>query len=254
MTMPPPPPPRRSVSTLVIVLVVACSLLICAGLTAGGFALYFVLGSKSSTSTASEPVPSAVPTATGGGSTDGCVWTPADSGGAPRKATAPTTVERRKMTAAIVTNLGTITVELYGDKAPCSVASLRSLAGQGFFDNVGCHRVTTAADGLVVLQCGDPSGAGTGGPGYQFAEENLPTGQAKPYPRGTVAMARTATPGTNGSQFFIVGADADLAPDYSVIGTVTGGMEFVDQVIAGGHGTEDQKPKVPVTMTRVTVS
>ncbi|WP_412541150.1 peptidylprolyl isomerase [Longispora sp. K20-0274] len=246
MTMP-PPPPRRSLSTLMVVLIVACTLLICAGVTAGGVAAWITLRPVRTGAAVPPPSP-------GSAAAGDCVWNPGDAGESTLRPTTPKTVERRKMTATIVTNLGTITIELYGDKAPCSVAALRSLADQHFYDNVACHRVTTPADGLVVLQCGDPSGKGTGGPGYQYAEENLPVGQANPYPRGTLALARTATPGTNGSQFFIVGADAQLSADYSVVGTVTRGMDIVDQVVAGGHSATSEKPNVTVTMTKVTVS
>ncbi|GIG57973.1 peptidyl-prolyl cis-trans isomerase [Longispora fulva] len=274
MTMPTAPPDRpASRARWLIALVIVCAVLACGGLTAGGIAAWITLRHTSSDSAApAEPVPSAPGTTArpggtsapgttarpGGtsapGTVDGCVWTPASTMDSTLRPAQPTTVERRRMTGTIVTNLGTITIDLYGDKAPCSVAALRSLAGQGYYDNVTCHRVTTPADGLVVLQCGDPSGKGTGGPGYQYAEENLPVGQANPYPRGTLAMARTMMPGTNGSQFFIVGADAQLPADYSVVGTVTHGMEIVDQVVAGGHDTTNERPKIPVTMTKVTVS
>jgi peptidyl-prolyl cis-trans isomerase B (cyclophilin B) len=145
-------------------------------------------------------------------------------------------------------------VKLAADQAPCAVASLRSLAGQRYFDGTSCHRLTTT--GLYVLQCGDPTGTGTGGPGYQFADENLPTGSATPYPRGTVAMAN-AGPGTNGSQFFICDKDNQIQPSYTVLGTVTDGMSVVDRVSAAGsdgsNGAGDGRPKLPVTITSLTV-
>ena len=117
--------------------------------------------------------------------------------------------------------------KLDNGKAPCTVNSFASLAQQGYFDNTPCHRLTTAPE-LGVLQCGDPSGTGTGGPGYRFPNE-YPTNQYRLtdpalqvpvlYPRGTLAMAN-AGPGTNGSQFFLVYRDSMLPPTYTVFGTI----------------------------------
>ncbi len=114
-------------------------------------------------------------------------------------------------------------------KTPCTVNNFTSLAKQGFFDNTNCHRLTTSAE-LGVLQCGDPTGTGTGGPGYRFPNE-YPTNQYRLtdpalktpvlYPRGTLAMANSG-PGTNGSQFFLVYKDSQLPPTYTVFGTIDG--------------------------------
>ena len=127
----------------------------------------------------------------------------------------------------IVTDRGRIGLQLANNESPCTVTSFVSLAQQAYFDNTECHRLTTAR-ALSVLQCGDPKGDGTGGPGYQFANE-YPTAQYRPgdpalqqpvvYPRGTVAMAN-AGPGTNGSQFFMVYRDSLLPPNYTVFGTI----------------------------------
>jgi peptidyl-prolyl cis-trans isomerase B (cyclophilin B) len=148
-------------------------------------------------------------------------------------------------TATIKTNLGDIKVNLLNSKATCTVSSFVHLAKAGYFDNTQCHRLTVAAQGYYVLQCGDAyatgsakltcsstSKAGTGTPGYEFASENL-TG-AK-YPEGTVAMANSGG-STNGSQFFIVYKDSStaLGPDYSPFATVSSGMNIVQNVAKAG--------------------
>lgn len=124
-----------------------------------------------------------------------------------------------------------VVVTLDRAAAPCTVNSFESLARQGYFDNTACHRVTDAG-GLFVLQCGDPTGTGSGGPGYQFADELEATSG---YPAGTLAMAN-AGPDTNGSQFFIVWSDSTLPPSYTVFGrTDAAGVEVVAGIAAGGH-------------------
>ena len=100
-------------------------------------------------------------------------------------------------------------MELYGDKAPQTVSSFIFLSKDGFYDDTSCHRLTTS--GIYVLQCGDPTGTGSGGPGYQYGIENAP--KDGKYPAGTLAMARGEDPNTNGSQFFMVYKDTDAAHD-----------------------------------------
>lgn len=136
-------------------------------------------------------------------------------------------------------------------KAPKTVGAMSALAAKGYFDGTKCHRLTT--EGIFVLQCGDPTGTGTGGPGYTMEDENLPTGAAV-YPAGTVAMAN-AGPNTNGSQFFIVYDDSPLPPNYSVWAKVTSGLDKVKKVAANGtvDGTPDGAPKTPVTINTITV-
>lgn len=128
----------------------------------------------------------------------------------------------------LTTSLGTIVIRGDAARTPCALASLRALAGSGFYDGTSCHRLTTS--GIFVLQCGDPTGTGAGGPGYLFPDEAL---EGATYPRGTVAMANSG-PDTNGSQFFIVYADTDLPPSYTPLGVVTAGLEVVDRVASGG--------------------
>jgi peptidyl-prolyl cis-trans isomerase B (cyclophilin B) len=144
---------------------------------------------------------------------------------------------------------GTVSIAL-DPRAACTVASWRQLAEQGYFDDTPCHRLTTSPT-LGVLQCGDPSGTGRGGPGYEFADENL---DGATYPRGTVAMANSG-PNTNGSQFFIVHGDAQLPPQYTVVGTVTSGLEVVDGIAEAGvdGGGSDGAPAVAVTVDSLTV-
>ena len=156
--------------------------------------------------------------------------------------------------ATLQTNCGDIVVELYGDKAPQTVSSFLFLAEQGYWENSPCHRLVPS--GIFVLQCGDPTGTGTGGPGYGFGIENAPTdGQ---YPRGTLAMARTADPNSNGGQFFIVYDETSLPIEgggYSIFGEVVEGMDIVDKIVAGGVGGTlgPEAPKQPISIIDVTV-
>ena len=150
--------------------------------------------------------------------------------------------------AAIHLSEGTVTVSLLRAAAPCTVNSFVYLAKAGFYNNTPCHRLTTGS--LAVLQCGDPTGTGTGGPGYAFNDENL-TGAT--YPAGTVAMANSG-PNTNGSQFFIVYADSTLSPAYTPFGHVVSGLNVVKAIAARGvkGGGSDGAPAKPVTITSIT--
>lgn len=159
---------------------------------------------------------------------------------------------------SLATTAGPIDITLDRTEAPCTVNSVLSLAQQGYFDNSPCHRLTTSP-GLEVLQCGDPSGTGRGGPGYSFANEYPTTVYADDpaqgqnpvvYPRGTLAMAN-AGPDTNGSQFFLVYADSVLPPQYTVFGTISDtGLATLDAIAAAGvaGGSADGPPAEPVTI------
>jgi peptidyl-prolyl cis-trans isomerase B (cyclophilin B) len=166
-----------------------------------------------------------------------------------------------QVSISMVTDQGNVGLLLANNKSPCTVNSFASLASQKFFDNTKCHRLTTSA-ALGVLQCGDPTGDGTGGPGYSFANE-YPTDQYKPddpaaqqpvlYPRGTLAMANSG-PNTNGSQFFLVYKDSQLPPAYTVFGTIQqDGLATLDKIAKGGvaGGGEDGAPAIPVTIKSV---
>jgi peptidyl-prolyl cis-trans isomerase B (cyclophilin B) len=153
-------------------------------------------------------------------------------------------------TATIVTNCGTIVVKLDGKRAPHTVNSFSFLAHKGFFDNTICHRLTTS--GIYVLQCGDPTGTGQGGPGYTIPDEKL---EGAVYPAGTVAMANTGQPHTGGSQFFFVYQDTDLPPQYTPFGTVTQGLDVLRHIAAAGSNPPgDGSPVQPVVIKSFTVT
>ena len=177
----------------------------------------------------------------------------------PRTGKIPT--DPAQVSVSMATNQGNIGLQLDNAKSPCTVNSFASLAQQGFFNDTVCHRLTTSP-GLAVLQCGDPTGQGTGGPGYQF-ENEYPTNQFQPddpklqepvvYPRGTLAMAN-AGPGTNGSQFFLVYKDSQLPPNYTVFGTIDQtGLATLDKIAAAGtaDGGQDGKPKNDVQVKSI---
>jgi peptidyl-prolyl cis-trans isomerase B (cyclophilin B) len=152
----------------------------------------------------------------------------------------------------IKTSVGDLAATLDGSKAPCTVNSFTSLASQGYFDDTTCHRLTT--EGLFVLQCGDPTASGSGGPGYTFADE---LNGSETYPAGTLAMAN-AGPGTNGSQFFVVYADTDLPPSYTVFGSIDeASVATVAKVAEAGtddaNGAGDGAPKTKVDIDFVDV-
>ena len=157
-----------------------------------------------------------------------------------------------QVTGTMTTNLGDVDLTLDADKTPCTVNSFISLAKQGYFDSTGCHRLTTR--GIYVLQCGDPTGTGMGGPGYSFKDE---LSGSETYPAGTLAMAN-AGPDTNGSQFFIVYADTPLPPSYTVFGSVgPDGLALVKKVAKAGtdnaNGAGDGAPNQAVQIQSVTI-
>jgi peptidyl-prolyl cis-trans isomerase B (cyclophilin B) len=154
--------------------------------------------------------------------------------------------------ATIHTNRGNVVINLLNSKATCTVNSFVYLASKNFFGNTTCHRLTTS--GIFVLQCGDPTGTGSGGPGYKFADENL-TG-AK-YSAGTVAMANSG-PGTNGSQFFLVYKNSlSLPPNYTPFGTIVSGLNIIQKVAKAGSDNSnapgDGHPKDKVDIESVTI-
>ena len=155
-------------------------------------------------------------------------------------------------TITLTTNCGEIQIEADGINAPLTVISMSYLANKGFFDKSPCHRVTT--QGIFVLQCGDPSGKGSGGPAYTAPDENLPKLSANSYPAGSVAMANSG-PNTNGSQFFIVYDDnSDLGPNYTLWGKVVKGLEIVKAVAALGSDNSNPEgggvPNQPISIEK----
>lgn len=167
-------------------------------------------------------------------------------------------------TAAINTNLGKIGISLLNSKATCTVNSFAHLAETNFFNNTQCWRVSNTS-GLYLLQCGDPNATaksklscssstlGSGGPGYQFADENL-TGAT--YPAGTVAMANGGA-NTNGSQFFLVFKSTTLPASYTPFGKITSGLDILQNVAKAGTSCTIQAgggvPKEKVIINSVTV-
>ncbi len=163
----------------------------------------------------------------------------------------------------IATDQGDVKVSFDADKTPCTVNSFVSLAKQGYFDGTKCHRLTT--EGIFVLQCGDPSATGQGGPGYKFDDElveqdprlqpcQVDAGSGQDvctYTTGTVAMAN-AGPGTNGSQFFLVYKDSPLPAAYTVFGRMSAaGVKVVQDIAGGGLAADGVAPATSVTITSV---
>jgi peptidyl-prolyl cis-trans isomerase B (cyclophilin B) len=158
-----------------------------------------------------------------------------------------------KSRATIVTNRGAVVIDLLNSRAPCTVNSFVYLAKKGYFNNTPCPRLVNS--GIYVLQCGDPTGTGRGGPGYKFANENT---AGATYPSGTLAMANGG-PGTNGSQFFIVYAgQGGLQPNYTPFGVVVKGLDIVRKVAEAGNDNSNPagggKPLKKVTIERVKIS
>lgn len=160
----------------------------------------------------------------------------------------------QKRLVTLATAKGPIGITIEADLSPIAAGNFVALASCGFYDGVVFHRVATLQDGTpFVIQGGDPTGSGTGGPGYEIQDEPVKT----PYKRGTVAMARTSAPNSVGSQFFIVLDDKDApvlssANTYQIIGSVTSGMEAVDAIYAAAGGQET--PASPIAMDDVTVT
>jgi len=157
----------------------------------------------------------------------------------------PAIAEGRIWTGSMMVNDAKLAIELFGDKAPQATANFIDLAKKGFFNGVSCHRLTTE-ELLRVLQCGDPTGTGTGGPGYNFGPiENAPTATASGtaiYATGVLAMANSGSAYSNGSQFFIVYGDSTLLPDYTVFGRVTSGLDGLKPIIDAGVDVSSAKP------------
>ncbi|MFG3508578.1 peptidylprolyl isomerase [Streptomyces sp. NPDC047821] len=164
-------------------------------------------------------------------------------------------------TMALTTDHGAVSIAMDAAKTPRTVNSFKHLADKKYFDNTKCHRLTT--QGIFVLQCGDPKGDGSGGPGYTIPDENLGA-LGKPgadgtvtFKAGTVAMANTMQPNTGGSQFFLVYKDTKLPPQFTPFGTMdAAGLKVVQDVAEGGvaGGATDGAPKKAVTIEKAVVS
>jgi cyclophilin family peptidyl-prolyl cis-trans isomerase len=207
------------------------------------------------------PSSSAAAAATNADGTVSCTYTPDDSGNPSLKdvGTPPNpqaTPTQGTSTLLMSTTQGDLTLTLDRATAPCAAASFTYLAQQQFFDGSPCHREVNQPT-FGVLQCGDPTGTGSGGPSYKFAQE-IPEGTT--YPRGTIAMANTGQPGSTGSQFFLCFVDTQLSPDYTPVGTVDeAGLAVLDKIAAAGNdGSFEAQagggaPNLPVTINTMTV-
>ena len=147
-------------------------------------------------------------------------------------------------TATIDTSAGTMTAELFAAEAPKTVNNFVFLARDGFYDGVIFHRVISG----FMIQGGDPTGTGRGGPGYRFDDEPV----TRAYNRGILAMAN-AGPNTNGSQFFVMHANYGLPPNYTIFGRLTAGEDVLDKIAGAPTGAQD-RPVAPVTINSIKIA
>ena len=150
----------------------------------------------------------------------------------------------KSYTATIETSAGSMTAEFFPAEAPATVNNFVFLAREGYYEDVIFHRVIKG----FMIQGGDPTGTGRGGPGYRFADEPV----KRQYLRGTLAMAN-AGPNTNGSQFFIMHADYPLPPNYTIFGKLTAGEDVLDAIATARTGAQD-RPADPVSIKSITVA
>jgi cyclophilin family peptidyl-prolyl cis-trans isomerase len=203
--------------------------------------------SSAQLSSALSPLPQASPS-TSPAAASAAQGAPVATGAKQFSAPPPMTIDpSKKYTATIDTSMGTMKADLFASDAPMTVNNFVFLAQQGFYNDVTFHRVINN----FMIQTGDPTGTGTGGPGYRFNDEPV----KRQYLRGTLAMAN-AGPNTNGSQFFIVQKDYPLPPNYTIFGQVTDGLDVLDKIATTptgpGRGGPDT-PKTPVTINSITI-
>jgi peptidyl-prolyl cis-trans isomerase B (cyclophilin B) len=245
---------------ITIVAVVCC---VVVGLGLGGYFLFSGSGGPKAAAASATSSASATPSASASASAASSASAQAEpastcsyqaSGTAARKVGLPPAKPDGKATyqATIHTNRGDVVIDLLNSRATCTVNSFVYLAAMKYFNSTHCHRLTTIDP--FVLQCGDPTGTGSGGPGYKFASENLAGAK---YTQGTVAMANTGAPDSNGSQFFIVYKNSKLAASYTPFGEVVKGLGIIQNVAKGGsdnaNGAGDGHPKEKVVIDSVTI-
>lgn len=170
----------------------------------------------------------------------------------PKKVMTARQLKKMMKLLVIETNCGNIVIEPFIDQARVTLTAVTTLARGGFYDKSLCHRLTT--NGIYVLQCGDPTATGGGGPSFTFGVENLPNNVANNYPEGVVGMANSGRPDSNGSQFFIVYKDSTLPPNYTIWGRVISGLDVVKEVAKSGvkDGSTDGNPKQVIAIERIT--
>ena len=156
---------------------------------------------------------------------------------------------KKAITASMVTNKGTMEIELFAKEAPITVNSFVFLSRQGYYSSVIFHRIIKG----FMIQGGDPTGTGTGDPGYSFKDEQV----TRKYVRGTLAMAN-AGPNTNGSQFFIIHQDYPLPPNYTIFGVITKGLDVLDAIantpVVAGNSGEVSKPVQAPYIERIDIT
>ncbi len=223
-------------------------------LAAGGVGIALAVSGGGDKSTVS---PAATPSASTSASAVACNGKPQTLAKATRtfKAEPPITIDTKaSYVMTLVTSCGPITVGLEAAKAPHTVNLLNFLSNERFYDGTYCHRSTHSTT-LTVLQCGDPTGTGSGQLGFTIAEENL---KGATYTRGTLAMAKTSAAHSTGSQFFLVDKDSQLPADYTVVGHITKGLDVLDKLIAipndSSNGDGDGKPNQKIYLQKVTVT
>jgi peptidyl-prolyl cis-trans isomerase B (cyclophilin B) len=236
------------------------------GVVAIGFVGAYVGGAfdSSKKTDAANATPSAKPSSSAPAAVkDPCAKPAAGKPGTQQWKTEPAlTIDKSaSYTFTLQTTCGAVPIALDAAKAPETVNSFDFLAGKGFFDHTKCHRLTTS--GIYVLQCGDPSGTGSGGPGYTIGDENLAAfGKAGSsgsvdYKAGTVAMANTGQKHSGGSQFFLVYKDSPLPPSYTPFGTISAdGMKVLAKIAGAGEktGQGDGAPNATVVIDKATVT
>jgi peptidyl-prolyl cis-trans isomerase B (cyclophilin B) len=210
-------------------------------------------GDKKDVAAEASPTPSPTPKPAPAGFAN-CTYTTDSSAPSKSVGTPPElAVAEGKYTATITINKKPVVMEMDAKAAPCAVNSFVYLSKAKFFDNTPCHRELNST-GTYVLQCGDPDGTGTGGPGYTFPDENLAGAK---YSEGVVAMAN-AGPNTNGSQFFMMFGDSDFPPNYIPFGKITSGLDVLKDIAKAGTKVNEttganDAPKNKVTITKVTI-
>ncbi|MDO5077177.1 peptidylprolyl isomerase [Corynebacterium sp.] len=176
-----------------------------------------------------------------------------EHGNAAREVSMPSGPNTGNVTVKLATNQGELALNLDGSKAPCAAGTIEHLAKQGFYDNTLCHRITT--ENIFILQCGDPTATGSGGPGFTFQDEYpVGTDEQGLYTAGVVAMANSG-PNTNGSQFFLTYKDSPLPPNYTIVGRLTEESMPVLQSIAdkgAAEGARDAAPAQAVHIEKAT--